>query len=80
MDSPARQTINWDVDPWQLEGIHASGTKLYIRGSYRTLKPYLQGLQTEEGQAYDRRFAETYEELVEDFKIFEQGADIYYED
>ncbi len=80
MDSPARQTINWDVDPWQWEGIHASGSKLYIKGAYRTLKPMLQGLQTEEGQAFDRRFAETPEELKEMFEIFEKGADIYYED
>ncbi len=80
MDCPARQTINWDVDPCQWEGIHASGTKLYIKESYRTLKPYLQGLQTEEGQAYDRRFAETTEELIEGFKIFEEGADIHVED
>ena len=80
IDSPARQTINWDVDPWQWEGIHASGTKLYIKGAYRTLKPYLQGLQTEEGQPFDRRFAETPEELKEMFQIFEKGADIYYED
>ena len=80
MDCPARQTINWDVDPWQWEGIHTSGTKLYIKKSYRTLKPYLQGLQTEEGQEFDRRFAETTEELIEGFKIFEQGADIHVED
>ena len=80
IDCPARQTINWDVDPWQWEGIHASGTKLYIKGSYRTLKTYLQGLQTEESQEYDRRLAETPEELKEMFQIFEKGADIYYED
>lgn len=80
MDCPARQTINWDVDPWQLEGIHASGTKLYIKPEYRTLKPYLQGLQNEEGLAYDRRFAETTQELIEGFKIFEDGADIYVEE
>ena len=80
MDCPARQTINWDVDPWQWEGIHASGSKLYIKGAYRTLKPMLQGLQTEEGQEFDRRFAETAEELKEMFEIFEKGADIYYED
>ena len=80
MDCPARQTINWDVDPWQWEGIHTSGTKLYIKKSYRTLEPMLQGLQTEEGQEFDRRFATTYDELVEGFKIFEQGADIYMED
>ncbi len=80
MDSPARQTINWDVDPWQWSGIHASGSKLYIKGAYRTLKPYLQGLQTEEGQEYDRRFAETPQELKEMFEIFEKNADIYYED
>ena len=81
LDCPARQTINWDIDPHQRENIHASGTKLYIKGKYRTLIPCLQGLQTDiEKQPHDYRFACNYEELVEMFPLFEEGADIYWED
>ncbi len=80
MDCPARQTMNWNVCPWQLERIHASGTRLYIKSEYRTLKPCLQGLQTEEGQPYDRRFACNKEELIEGFEIFEKGADIRWDE
>ena len=78
IDCPARQTINWNTDPEQFEFIHASGTKLYIKGEYRTLDSCLQGLQTNKDQAYDQRFANNYEELVEGFKIFEQNAEIFW--
>ena len=65
----------------KLKEIHASGTKLYVKGEYRTLIPCLQGLQTDlETHARDRRFACNYEELVEMFPIFEKGAEIYWED
>lgn len=81
IDCPARQTINWNILPEQRKSIHASGTKLYIKGKYRTLAPCLQGLQTDlTKQPHDHRFACNYEELVEMFPLFEQGADIYWED
>ena len=81
LDCPARQTINWNIIPHQREEIHASGTKLYIKGKYRTLIPCLQGLQYDlETEAHDRRFACNYEELVKEFPRFEEGADIYWED
>ncbi|MBQ4118820.1 MAG: hypothetical protein IJD45_00345 [Clostridia bacterium] len=81
IDCPARQTINWNILPEQREGIHASGTKLYIKGKYRTLIPCLQGLQTDIAkQPHDYRFACNYEELVKMFPLFEEGADIYWED
>ncbi len=81
LDCPARQTINWNILPHQREEIHASGTKLYIKGKYRTLIPCLQGLQLDiETEAHDRRFACNYEELVKEFPRFEEGADIYWED
>ncbi len=81
LDCPARQTINWNILPKQRAGIHASGTKLYIKSKYRTLKPCLQGLQTDlDKQPRDHRFACNYEELVKMFTLFEEGADIYWED
>jgi hypothetical protein len=81
LDCPARQTINWNIIPEQREGIHASGTKLYIKGKYRTLIPCLQGLQTDiTKQPHDHRFACNYEELVEMFPLFETGAELYWED
>ena len=81
IDCPARQTINWNILPEQRAGIHASGTKLYIKGKYRTLPTCLQGLQTDlSKQPHDIRFAHNYEELVEMFPLFEEGADIYWED
>ncbi len=81
MDCPARQTINWNILPEQRKTIHASGTKLYIKGKYRTLIPCLQGLQTDlDKQPHDHRFACNYEELVEMFPLFETGADIHWED
>ncbi len=79
LDCPARQVINWDVDPWQWEGIHANGTKIYIKESYRTLENCLQGLQTEEGQPIARRFAKNYDELVEGIKIFDKNAYVHWE-
>lgn len=80
MDCPARQTINLCIDLWQHSGYHASGSKLYVKGAYRTLETYLQGLMTDESQAINRRFAKKPEELKEMFKIFDKSADIYYED
>ena len=81
MDCPARQTINWNILPEQRKTIYASGTKLYIKGKYRTLIPCLQGLQTDlDKQPHDHRFACNYEELVEMFPLFETGADIHWED
>lgn len=80
IDCPARQTINWNIDPDQRKFIHAKGTKLYIKSSYRTLSTCLQGLQTDSNQPYDRRFAETYEELKEGFKLFEKGAEIHWDE
>ncbi len=80
IDCPARQIINWAITPNQREKIHASGTKLYIKSEYRTLKTCLQGLHENlETQQRDRRFAETYEELVEMFPLFEDGAEIYWD-
>ncbi len=79
LDCPARQTINWNWVPSQKEFIHFSGTKLYIKSEYRTLEPCLQGLQTEEATSYDRRFAVNLDELKEGFKLFEQGAKIYWD-
>jgi len=80
LDCPARQTINWNIDPHQRKAIHANGTKLYIKSEYRTLAPCLQGLQTDwSTQAYDRRFACTPQELKENFPLFEDGAEIYWD-
>ena len=80
MDCPARQTINWNVNLGQLDNIHASGSRLYIKSEYRTLTPCLQGLQTSTDQPYDRRFANNYEELLEGFEIFEKNADIRWDE
>ena len=80
MDCPARQTINWNVNPEQLEHIHAKGSRLYIKSEYRTLQPCLQGLQTSVDQPYDQRFANNYEELLKDFELFEKGADIRWDE
>ena len=80
MDCPARQTVNWNVLPEQLKHIHASGSRLYIKSEYRTLQPCLQGLQTDETQPDNRRFACNKEELVEGYKIFEKGADIRWDE
>ncbi len=79
MDCPARQTINWNVEPEQRKHIHAKGSRLYIKSEYRTLTPCLQGLQDQKGQPYDRRFACNYEELIEMFPLFEEGAKIYWD-
>lgn len=80
MDCPARQTINWNIHPDQRKNIHASGSRLYIKSAYRTLEPCLQGLQTETDQPYDRRFAKNEQELREMFTLFEQGADIHWDE
>ncbi|MBE6787705.1 MAG: hypothetical protein E7537_05100 [Ruminococcaceae bacterium] len=80
MDCPARQTMNWNVEPWQLEKIHASGTRLYIKSEYRTLEPCLQGLQNQPGLPYDRRFACNKQELIEGYEIFEKDADIRWDE
>lgn len=76
MDCPARQTINWNINPKQREHIHAKGSRLYIKSEYRTLEPCLQGLQIDTTQPYDRQFACNKQELVEMFPLFEDGADI----
>lgn len=81
MDCPARQIINWNITPEQKKNVHAFGSKLYIKSEYRTLIPCLQGLQDDwSTESYDRRFAETPEELKEMFKIFEKGAEIYWDE
>lgn len=80
IDCPARQIINWNIDPWQRDEIFASGTKVYVKSEYRTLNTCLQGLQTEEGQEYDRKFAVGYDELVKYFPLFEEGAEIHWDE
>lgn len=80
MDCPARQTINWNIHPEQRKNIHASGSRLYIKSEYRTLELCLQGLQTDAEQPYDRRMARNKEELVEMFPLFEDGADIRWDE
>ncbi len=80
IDCPARQIINWNIDPWQRKEIFASGTKVYVKSEYRTLNTCLQGLQTEEGQEYDRKFAVGYDELVKYFPLFEEGAEIHWDE
>ena len=80
MDCPARQTINWNIHPDQRKNIHATGSRLYIKNEYRTLQPCLQGLQTSVDQPYDRRMAINKQELVEMFTLFEEGADIRWDE
>ena len=81
IDCPARQIINWNINPDQRKKIHASGTKVYVKSEYRTLEPCLQGLQTDpQTQPYDRRFAVGYDELVEMFPLFEDGAEIHWDE
>lgn len=80
IDCPARQIINWNINPDQRNTIHTSGTKLYVKSDYRTLEPCLQGLQTDlETQPYDRKFAVGKDELIEMFSLFEDGAEIHWE-
>ncbi len=79
LDCPARQIINWNLDPEQKQYIHTSNTKLYINSEYRTLDACLQGLQEKAGDGYDRRFATTKQELIEMFPIFEENAQIYWD-
>lgn len=78
MDCPARQIINWNIDPDQRENIYAEGSRIYIKSEYRSLETCLQGLQTNEEQMYDRQFACGKEELIEMFPLFEENADIYW--
>ncbi len=81
IDCPARQIINWNIDPEQREGIHASGTRIYVKSEYRTLAPCLQGLQTDpKTDAYDGRFACNKQELIEMFPKFETGSQIYWDE
>ena len=80
LDSPARQTVNWNITPKQRENIHTCGTRLYIKSEYRTLEPCLQGLQDREDQPYDQRMAVNKQELVEMFPLFEDGADIRWDE
>lgn len=80
MDCPSRQTINWNIHPDQREHIHAEGSRLYIKSEYRTLAPCLQGLQTSTEQPYDQRMAINKEELVDMFPLFEEGADIRWDE
>ena len=80
MDSPARQTINWNIMKEQKQFVHASGSKLYIKSEYRTLPTCLQGLQEDwDNEVYDVRTASTKEQLVELFPRFEKGAEIVWD-
>lgn len=83
IDCPARQIINWNILPKQRKNIHALGSRLYIKPIYRTLKTCLQGLQTENDpfpESCDRQFARTEEELVKYFPLFEEGAEIHWDE
>ena len=79
IDCPARQIINWSWEPEHSKAIHTSGTKLYVKEEYRSMENCLQGLQTNKAQSYYNSLATDYEELKEDFEIFENGAEIYWE-
>ena len=79
MDCPARQIINWNIEPEQIKNIHTQGSRIYINSKYRTLISCLQGLQTEKGQPYDRRFADDKDELIKLFSIFEDDAKIFWD-
>ena len=78
IDCPSRQIINWSWEPEHSKTIHTSGTKLYVKESYRSMKNCLQGLQTQKGQSYYKSSATDFEELKNDFKIFEKNAKIYW--
>ncbi len=80
IDCPARQTINWNINPDQKQNIHASGTRMYIKSDYRTLEPCLQGLQSEKYPNSPERFACNKQELIEMFPRFEDGAKIYWDE
>ena len=79
IDCPARQIINWSWEPEHSNEIHTSGTRLYIKDSYRTKKLCLQGLQTQKGQFYYKSSATDLESLKTDFQIFEKDAQIYWD-
>ncbi len=79
IDCPARQIINWSWEPEQSEVIHTSGTRIYVKEKYRSLKSCLQGLQTRSGQSYYKRSAIGSKELKRDIKVFDQNANIYWE-
>jgi len=80
IDCPARQIINWNIEPEHLKNVKATGTKLYVKGSLRTLEPCLQGLQQSANDKYDGRFAVGEKQLKEMFTRFEPKAEIYWED
>ena len=79
IDCPARQIINWSWEPEHSNVIHTSGTKIYVKEKYRSMKNCLQGLQTKKGQLYYKSSATNFKELNKDIKIFEQNAIIYWE-
>lgn len=80
IDCPARQIINWSWEPEQSEVIHTSGTKIYVKEEYRSMRKCLQGLQTKKGQSYYKRSASNFKDLKNDIKVFEQKAEVFWEE
>ena len=79
IDCPARQVINWKLNPEHKEKIFVKGNSVFIKGKLRTMDCVIQGLQNDESEPY-RLPAGNLQELIKAFERFDKTAEFKWED